>query len=333
MIYKRFSLIMVFLMLTVMLFTAGSASAENLLVNADFSAVDEDGIPEHWYTDAYYPQTGYSVFSTGKNGQEGGNTVSIRNINENDARFAQTVAVEPDSLYMLSGYISAEEISGGHGANLSIEGIYAFSEQIYDTDGEWQYIEYYGETGPEQHYITVFARLGGYSGMCTGSAAFSGLALEKVDSIPDDAIADMWYRETDDTDDYADDAEYEEEEEETSIPAVFWLILIGLVYLLVCLVILNRQHHRPELISDYKTVSSLKIAGLLAAALLLRMIISWFVEGYLVDVGCFLSWGQTMFKYGPAEFYVKSGFCRYFGSSERGHRMDEGYLPLCSLTV
>ena len=311
MIYKRFSLIMVLLMLTVMLFTAGSASAENLLVNADFSAVDEDGIPEHWYTDAYYPQTGYSVFSTGKNGQEGGNTVSIRNINENDARFAQTVAVEPDSLYMLSGYISAEEISGGHGANLSIEGIYAFSEQIYDTDGEWQYIEYYGETGPEQHYITVFARLGGYSGMCTGSAAFSGLALEKVDSIPDDAIADMWYRETDDTDDYADDAEYEEEEEETSIPAVFWLILIGLVYLLVCLVILNRQHHRPELISDYKTVSSLKIAGLLAAALLLRMIISWFVEGYLVDVGCFLSWGQTMFKYGPEEFYVKSGFCDY----------------------
>ncbi|SMC40047.1 phospholipid carrier-dependent glycosyltransferase [Aristaeella lactis] len=311
MTYKRFSLFMVLTMLIVMLFSAGCAAAENLLVNADFTEIDEDGIPEHWYTDAYYPQIGYSVFSTGKNGQEGRNTVTVRNINENDARFAQTVAVEPDSLYLLSGYISADEVSGGHGANLSVEGVYAFSEQVYDTDGEWQYIEYYGETGPEQHYITVFARLGGYSGMCTGSAAFSGLSLEKVDSIPDDTIADMWYRETDDTDDYADDEEYGEEEEESNIPTVFWLILISLVYAFVCLVILHRRHHRPELISDYETVSSLKVAALLAAALVLRMIISWFVEGYLVDVGCFLSWGKTMYSHGPWGFYAGTSFCDY----------------------
>ena len=86
-------------------------------------------------------------------------------------------------------------MEGGHGANLSVEGIYAFSEKYYDTDGQWQYIEYYGETGPDQDYLTVFARLGGYSGVSTGKAYFADLSLKKVDSIPGDGIADLWYKE------------------------------------------------------------------------------------------------------------------------------------------
>ncbi|MBO4470882.1 MAG: glycosyltransferase family 39 protein [Clostridia bacterium] len=308
--FKRFLPAAVLTAVLILLFSFGCASAENLLRNADFDDLDEEGLPEYWYTDAYYQQTGYSVFSAQNDGQEDRNTVTVRNINENDARFAQTVEVEPDSLYLLSGYIRAEDVSGGHGANLSIEGIYAFSEQIYDTDGDWQHIEYYGETGPDQDYITVFARLGGYGGMCTGRAEFAGLSLTKVDALPDDIVADMWFRDDiDDTDDYADDEDYRDEDE--GLPTLFWLLLISSAYLLACLYFIHRQQHRPELISDRQTVSPMPVIALLAAALVLRMIISAFVEGYSVDVGCFLSWGRDMASAGPAGFYNKTSFCDY----------------------
>ena len=198
--------------------------AENLLTNADFHELDEEGYPDFWYTDAYVLEPGFTVFSVTENPDS--NAIEIRNIGSNDARFAQAVEVEPDTLYCLSGDILADGVKDGHGANLSIEGIYAFSEQLYDTGGEWKHIEYYGETGPEQDFITVFARLGGYSGESTGRACFKNLSLEKADSVPGEQIADLWYRETENHDDFAET----EEDDETAGPAWPWLLLIAAVY-------------------------------------------------------------------------------------------------------
>lgn len=64
-----------------------------------------------------------------------------------------------------------------------------FSESVYDTAGEWQYVELYGETGPEQTEVTVFARLGGYSGESRGTAAFDNLSLREVNIVPGDGVA------------------------------------------------------------------------------------------------------------------------------------------------
>ena len=47
------------------------------------------------------------------------------------------------------------------------------------------------------------------------------------------------------------------------------------------------------------------------AGLLLRLVICWFVEGYMVDVNCFLSWGSTMASVGPGRFYEATSFCDY----------------------
>ena len=119
----------------------GLAAGENLLENAEFQELDKDGLPEYWYTDAYYLDDGYSVFGVTEGMSAGQKAISIRNIEQNDARFAQFVEVEPNSMYRLSGYIRAGQVEGTHGANFSIEGLYAFSEEVFDTDGEWQYIE------------------------------------------------------------------------------------------------------------------------------------------------------------------------------------------------
>ena len=283
-----------------------AASAENLLENPDFLHLDEEELPDGWYTDAYIIEPGYTVFKF-EGDAEHRAAVSIQNIGENDARFAQTVNVEPNSIYCLSGYVRAEGVEGGHGANLSIEGIYAFSDKYYDTDGKWKYIQYYGETGPEQEYLTVYARLGGYSGVSTGKAWFADLSLTKVDSIPGDGVADLWY-----LPDYAWD-DTAEEEEEDNVPGAFypWLLLIGFAYTLLAVYLIWRERMKQPLLQDRNRFSGAFTVIVLLLSLLLRILISRVVEGYMVDVNCFLSWGHTMASVGPAGFYEATSFCDY----------------------
>ena len=299
---RRALFILILLLLSAVILYA--EAEENLIENGDFKAVDGDGLPEGWYTDAYVLDTGYTVFSVKQGDRDHSTVAEINNIGNNDARFAQTVPVEPDSLYCLSGYIKAENIRGGHGANLSVEGVYAFSEKCYDTDGQWKYIEYYGETGPEQDYITVFARVGGYSGESTGKASFADLSLKKVDGVPGDAIADLWFRE------HTVYAEEEEDESEDTGNFRLQLAVISVLYMLFAVAVFKRLRQSSPAIDEYKT-HSLFAAIILVSALALRMLISFLVEGYMVDVNCFLSWGHTMASVGPARFYEATNFCDY----------------------
>ena len=215
--------------------------------------------------------------------------------------------VEPDSIYLLSGYVRAEDVEGGHGANLSIDGIYAFSDKYYDTDGKWEYIQYYGETGPEQEYLTVFARLGGYSGISTGKAWFADLSLIKVDSIPGDGVADLWYLPDSEWSDTS------EEDEDNSTPGAFypWLLLIGFAYTLLAVYMIWREQVKQPPLENRYSFCGTYAAIVLLLSLLLRVLISRAVEGYMVDVNCFLSWGHTMASAGPAGFYEATSFCDY----------------------
>ena len=283
------------------------ADGENLLENGSFEMVDEYGMPVGWYPDAYVLDDGYTVYAIQEDAQApDGNLVAfIHNIGDNDARFAQTVEVEPESLYCFSGWIRGEGIEEGRGANLSIEGIYVFSESVWDTDGEWTRIEWYGESGEEQDWITVFARLGGYSGESRGQAWFDGLELRKVDRVPGDGTASLWFR----PNDPGDAIEEEEEEGETASPAWPRLILLALLYTVIALLLLNRGEESP-LRSAGKEKKGLLVSGL-ALALALRLVLAWWINGYQVDVNCFTSWGRTMASEGAASFYASTSFCDY----------------------
>ena len=129
--FKRFIPVLAAVTVVLLVCFCCTASAENLLENADFIHLENDGLPSGWYTDAYISDPGYTVFSIAEGDPIHPVAVSIQNIGENDARFAQTVEVEPDTLYCLSGYIRAEGVNGGHGANLSVEGIYAIRVTVY----------------------------------------------------------------------------------------------------------------------------------------------------------------------------------------------------------
>ena len=164
----------VVLVLMLAFFTGGEEGKPpdvELLKNGDFSRVNANGMPEDWYSDAYIYTPGYTDYSV-NNGE-----ATIVNHELNDARFAQRVDVAPESTYCFSGYVRADA-TDGLGANLSIEGVYVFSDSFYDTGDEWKEVRLYGVTDKKQTSVTVFARLGSYSGEALGSASFRDLSLK-----------------------------------------------------------------------------------------------------------------------------------------------------------
>ena len=186
------------LMALALLFALGAACAgeagENLLVNGDFSRADGD-LPAGWHRDMWLTDAGISILTVEEDGYEGA-CASVINASANDARFAQTVAVEPDSIYRLSGMIRAEGCDeGGVGASLSIEDVFVYTDAQYDTHGGWKYVELYGRTGPNQRELTVFARVGGYGSLSQGRGWFDNLELVKLDEAPADAFIHDFYRE------------------------------------------------------------------------------------------------------------------------------------------
>ncbi len=304
------------LLLLFLLLLPGAVLGEgvNLLENGSFEELDSQGMPVGWFTDAYLTDEGYSVFSAEEDASapDGSRVVSIRNIAANDARFAQVVTVEPESLYRFSGYIRAEGVREGRGANLSIEGLYVFSNSVYDSDGEWVPIEWYGETGEDQTEVCLYARLGGYSGESIGRAWFDGLRLEKVDAVPGEGVADLWYTEKTYSH-YDDEAEEGDEGGEADKGNAAWplLILIALGYCCVSAYLLRPREETRDLTEKARRGTSPFLWAALAAALALRLILSYRVEGYMVDVNCFLSWGRAMSYNGPAGFYSATSFCDY----------------------
>ena len=306
---KRYIPIFLSLFIILGLLPLQCVHAENLLENADFSELDDEDLPVFWYTDAYVQDTAYTRYEISDADPDHPHAAVIQNFGKNDARFAQAVEVEPDSLYLFSGDIRADEVEGGHGANLSVEGVYQFSEKLYDTQGLWKHIEYYGETGPEQNYITVFARLGGYSGESTGKAWFSNLSLTKVEEIPGDLVADSWY-----VDSVSYNDEYDDTDDETfDSTGTFrpWFFLVSAVYTAAALFMFRFFRKKDRELTAGEWNPAYIAAVIFVAGLALRIIISSLVEGYMVDVNCFLSWGQTMASVGPVRFYEATNFCDY----------------------
>jgi len=303
----RLLFLLVAVMMMLLSLPSLTLAEENLLENPGFEALDKDGMPLEWYPDAYISQAGYTVYGAAGDAYEGENCAVVNNIGMNDARFAQKVAVEPNSMYLLSGWIKVDSmLDAGRGANLSIKDIYVFSESVYEADNDWHYVELYGETGEDQQDVTVFARVGGYSGESQGKAYFDDLSLVKVDSIPGDAVAKLWFRNT--TPVTVDPID--EEETREAKPFWPWLLAISAAYLLLGWWMSGQEMLDRRELAEKKRASWFFWIGM-ALALAARVIVAIKVEGYQVDVNCFRAWGHTMSSVGAGQFYQSTSFCDY----------------------
>ena len=276
---------------------------QNLLVNGSFEKVDAKGVPEGWTLDAYSGLTG-AEFDVVRD-ENGVPAAHIVNKIPKDARFAQEVNVEPDTLYCLRGYIKANA-KDGRGANLSIKDIYLFTDEIYDTAGEWQEAVLYGRTGSNQHTVTIFVRLGGYSGEATGEAWFRDVTLCKVDGIPSGYSAALWTAAQS-----ASGAETGGGEGTASLLLVLSGIAYAGLFALLCATLL-----RPRLLEGWRRVWTRGWTALLLLliAFALRLAVAALVPGYDVDIGCFRAWSNKMASSGPFNFYPAGdpfSFCDY----------------------
>lgn len=271
---------------------------KNIISNGDFESYGTDGLPEAWYTDAY--QTGEEVTSFDMAPGRSGMAVHIKSLMQNDARFGQRVSVDPDSLYCLEGYIKAKA-SYGRGANLSIEGVYLFTDVLFDTEGEWEKVTLYGRTGEDQTSLNVFARLGGYSGESVGEAWFDDVTLTKVDSVPAGVAAYDFYKTgaSDDT----------ETDRKTSFGMMPLLLVLLLLYAMLAFAMIYPRGKSGRNLSRNRLILLTVIFAVLA--LCLRLFFMLKVPGYDVDIGCFTSWANTAAQVGPLDFYAASGFCDY----------------------
>ncbi len=286
--------------------SAAMAEGANLVPNGGFETLDASGGPEGWYTAAYRTQEGYTRFAVSSDIKHSGMySVKVENANTNDARYICTVPVEPSSLYRASGYILVDSMEDyGNGANLGLEGVYAFSQTVFDTQGQWQYVEWYGETGEDQREIELGVRVGGYSAESQGTAYFDDITVEKVDALPTGVIASLWYETK---------APVVETRAATaaSVPNTTWFLLIGAAFLLMMALAARPLLRHETLEPKRQDPAYAAFFLLMLAALALRVFVGGRVAGYPVDMGCFSAWSLRMANVGPWGFYSPDIFCDY----------------------
>jgi hypothetical protein len=186
---------------------AQTFTATNLLLNGDFES--GAGTPSSWTSDAWTPSFSTFLWDSTQ-AHSGARSVKITNTTSNDARWLQTVAVNPNTDYRLSGWIKTSNVSHSvesvdAGANLCLYGTYTYSTPLFGTNN-WTQVSLSFNSGSNTQ-VTIGARLGYWSGTATGTAWFDDLALELV-STPTTYIQnpgfengidnqpDIWWNET-----------------------------------------------------------------------------------------------------------------------------------------
>lgn len=156
---------------------SATAAGINLLQNSSFEVGDTT--PAGWTTQEWTQASDLFAWD-GAVAHTGNRSVRII-AHDNDARWLQVVAVEPHTLYRLSGYIRTQGIAqtqSSAGANLALEGTWNHSNGMFG-DHDWTLVSLDFMTGNEQQ-VTVAARLGFWAGTSTGTAWFDDLRLEKL---------------------------------------------------------------------------------------------------------------------------------------------------------
>ena len=272
----------------------------NLLQNGDFSAVTA-GMPDGWNTGMWVTSAGASYLEAAAL-EDGTQAVLVENVAANDARFEQTVSVRENATYKLTARVMAEGCDPDQiGANVSFLGVFGTSDDVHDTNGQWETLTLYAQTGKGQKDATVCVRLGGYGSEATGRAWFTDVSLEQVESVPVGAfVLDLATPEP--------QKEVAQKNEGSKAAVIPGLLVAAAAYLLLAFALVRTLLGGGRMDEQKALV---KLGVLLMGALMLRVVLAGVVRGYGVDMGCFGAWAGKMAYGGPANFYEEGYFCDY----------------------
>ena len=271
----------------------------NLIENGGFEELSGD-LPEQWTPGKWFNDEGVSYLETSTDAWEGEYCILVENVEENDARFEQTIAVQPNSTYRFSCMVRAEGCgTDSNGASISFKDTFTYSEMLYDTQGEWKEIVLYGTTGPQQKSLTVMLRVGGYGRLNEGKAWFDNLQVTRVKTIPAGVSAVSLA-----TNPPASSSQAEQEDAQQSRAPL--ILFVGAAFLVLAALALLRMNGLGE-----GRVRRPAVLLLAALALAVRVVLALTVRGYPNDMSCFEAWADRMFQTGPFRFYVEGYFCDY----------------------
>ncbi len=138
--------------------------------------------PQAWTSGAFQPTTTFSWSSSVA--RSGHRSVSISSPQPNDAWWSQTVAVQPHTLYRITGWIKTVGVAHSTnpvdaGASLGFLGTWDRSPGVFGTS-DWTKVWVSVNSG-DSHELTVAARLGYWSGTTTGTAWYDDIKLERLE--------------------------------------------------------------------------------------------------------------------------------------------------------
>ena len=300
---------MLWLLALMMIIMPQAALADNLIRNPGFEEVS-GSMPADWQPDMWEHEEGVSELTVDAGGYAGNLCAKVVNLSENDARFTQTVPVEPGALYRITCRIRVEGVKDGEdGAGISIKDTFATSELLYDTQGAWVPVELYGIAGDDQTELTVMARLGGYGSTNIGTAWFDEFSMEKVDSAPVGAEVNDFTTIGSGGDEESVDFSSNNDASKGGPYTGFLITVAALSFLLMALAAWGTARGALDGLSEKALKRLLWLA--LAAGLAVRALIAVTVYGYGVDMGDFAAWGARMVSTGPSGFYSADVFCDY----------------------
>lgn len=270
--------------LLALLAVPAAARAQSLVRNGGLTDGRGD-LPIGWQTDQWNADLG-STFEW-KRSDTGLGAVVVRNPAPNDARWLQTVRVEPATWYHLSGYVRAIGVGKtGFGGSLSVLAGFKTTREIEGADSGWQPVSLWFKTDPGQTQAQVACRLGNYGQIAAGEVRCTGIELRAVARPP--LNADFVYGPLD------------ESTTPVGVPAA-----AGIVALLVLALWLYGR-----LPSEVAIGERLALHGVLVAILVVKILIAPYFQ-YRVDVGSYSAWAMKLAAEGPARLYAPGYFADY----------------------
>lgn len=246
----------------------------------------------------------------------GSKAAVIENIEPNHLKWVQTIKATPDSYYKISGWIKVVSTAGeGMGANILAVGVGGGYPSVTDTAGEWQYLEYIGQTGPKQKEFGIGASLGGYSSLIQGKAYFDDLSVEKLDAAPEGANVISL-----DSAAVSQDAGDKKADTPHKVSPTK-MLLISALFSVFFAVLYTKVFRSEKLMKQPENVYSKWLSIAIGIAFILRVWIGLTAQGYQNDMNTFIAWGQRMVDLGPGKFYEEGYFADY----------PPGYLYILSL--
>lgn len=303
----RTAAMLVLMLLLFILPVTSSYAAGNLLQNPGFED-GEEGAPAGWTKDMWIPGDSSGLLSVQSEEVHSGTRAAvIENLEPNHLKWVQTIAVSPNSYYKISGYVKIVSTAGqGLGANIFPVGIGGGYPATTDTGGNWQYLEFYGQTGSGQKELGIGAALGGYASLIQGKAYFDDLSVEQVDAAPEGAGVISLDSGTAAAQNGGGQAA---ETPHKVSPAK--LLLLSAVFSVFFAFFYNRAFRSERLLKQPDAVYTRWLYVVFGAAFILRIWIGLTAQGYQNDMNTFIAWGQRIVDLGPGKFYEEGYFADY----------------------